>query len=61
MYFGISNKRPGELEHYEEGVGNKKLCDAYFVKAKALLAGCRPVQAKRVCNFLLLLVVPATC
>ena len=45
---GVPCDLVGELEHYEAEAGKKKLCDAYFVKAKAMLAGSRPVQAKKV-------------
>ena len=40
---------PGELEGHEDGgSGAKKLCDASFVQAKALLAGSRPGLARQV-------------
>ena len=38
----------GELENCDEDVGQKRLCDVFFVKAKAMIAGSRPGQARKV-------------
>jgi hypothetical protein len=40
----------GEMDQYDEVVGQKRLCDANFVKAKALIAGSRPGLARKVCE-----------